>query len=224
MNWNCTQTEERLSEYIDGRLSQMEQAAFTAHLATCPSCAQLVTQVSALVHRMHALEAVEAPEYLSAKILDATLGPRKPKAGWDKWFAWLPNLMQPRFAMGMATVAASFVIVLHTAGITPNKLRKQDLSPASIFRAANREVHLTYAKGVKFVNDLRVVYEIQSRLQPEPQPSAAPVHEPAPKEQNPAPGTNPQEKSQSQPGHSQIHTHEMLACLLAQTNFTETSR
>jgi hypothetical protein len=222
MNWNCTQTEERLSDYIDGRLSATEQAALQSHLARCLACAQLTAKVSALVHRMQALEPLEAPERLTTKILDATLSARKP--AWEKLLAWLPNLMQPRYAMGMATVAASFVIVLHTAGITPNKLRKQDFSPASIFRAANREVHLTYAKGVKFVNDLRVVYEIQSRLQPEPQPSAAPVHEPAPKEQNPAPSTNPQEKSQTQPGHSQIHTHEMLACLLAQTNFTETSR
>jgi hypothetical protein len=173
---------------------------------------------------MQALEPIEAPDHLSAKILDATLGPRKQTSAWEKFLAWLPNLAQPRFAMGAATVAASFVIVLHTAGITPNKLKKQDLTPASILRAANREAHLTYAKGVKFVNDLRVVYEIQSRLQPEPQPSAAPVHEPAPQPQNPSPSTSPQEKSQAQPGHSQIHTHEMLACLLAQTFPTETSQ
>jgi anti-sigma factor RsiW len=224
MNWNCAQTEEQLSDYIDGQLSAIEKAAFQSHLATCPSCAQLATQVSALVHRMQALEPLEAPDHLSARILDATLGPRKQQSAWERLLAWLPNLAQPRFAMGAATVAASFVIVLHTAGITPNHLKKQDLTPANILRAANREAHLTYAKGVKFVNDLRVVYEIQSRLQPEPQPSAAPAREPAPQQQNPSPSTSPQEKSQTQPGHTQIHTHEMLACLLAQTFPTETSQ
>jgi len=224
MNWNCAQTEERLTDYIDGQLSAIEKAAFQSHLATCSSCAQLATQVSALVHRMQALEEVEAPDHLTAKILDATLGPRKQTSAWEKFLAWLPTLAQPRFAMGAATVAASFVIVLHTAGITPHTLKKQDFTPASILRAANRQAHLTYAKSVKFVNDLRVVYEIQSRLQPEPQPSAVPVHEPAPQEQNQSPNSNQQEKSQTQPGHSQIHTHEMLACLLAQTFPTETTR
>lgn len=224
MSWNCTLTEERLSDSIDGLLSVREAAEFSSHLATCPACARLATQVGALVHRMHALEAIEEPGHLSARILDSTLGPRKPKVRWERLSSWLPNVMQPRFAMGMATAAASLVIVLHTAGITPNRLKKTDLSPASVLRSANRQVHLTYAKGVKFVNDLRVVYEIQSRLQPEPQPSTAPLRETAPKNEKSAPDSNPQEKSQSQPGHTQVHTHEMLACLLPRTFSTETPR
>ena len=224
MSWNCTLTEERLSDFIDGLLSQREASAFTSHLATCPACARLSTQVGALVHRMHAIEAVEEPDHLSARILDVTLGPRKPKASFERWFGWLPNLLQPRFAVGMATVAASFVLVLHTAGITPNRLKKTDWSPASVLRDVNRQAHLTYAKGVKFVNDLRVVYEIQSRLQPEPQPSAEPVHQPAPKNPDPSPDTNPQEKSQAHPGPSQIRSREMLACLLPQTFSLETHR
>lgn len=224
MSWNCTLTEERLSDSIDRLLSAREQAEFSSHIATCPSCARLATQVNAMVHRMHALQPIEEPNHLTAKILDFTLGPRKPKVGWDRWFAWLPNLLQPRFAMGMATVAASFVIVLHTAGVTPNRLKKTDFSPGNILRSANRQVHLAYAQGVKFVSDLRVVYEIQSRLQPEPQPSAAPAHESTPKDENPAPNSNPQEKSQTQPGHTQIHIHETLASLLMQTLPTETHR
>lgn len=224
MSWNCSITEERLSDSIDGLLAPGEAAEFSAHLATCPACARLATQVGALVHRMHAIEPVEEPAHLNAKILDATLGSRKPKLGWDRWFAWLPNLIQPRFAMGMATVAASFVIVLHTAGVTPNKLKNTDFSPASILRTANRQAHRAYAQGVKFVSDLRVVYEIQSRLQPEPQPSTAPVHENVPKDQSQPSNSNPQEKSQSRPGHTQIHSHEMLACLFAQTFPTEAPR
>ena len=52
-------------------------------------------------------------------------------------------------------------------GVSPSDLKKIDYRPASLVRAGNRQVHLSYARCVKFVNDLRVVYEIQSRFQPE---------------------------------------------------------
>jgi hypothetical protein len=56
-------------------------------------------------------------------------------------------------------------------------------------RTANRQAHLTYARGAKFVNDLRVVYEIQSRLGSQPEPQSAPQ----------PPTQNPQDKSQTNP-------------------------
>ena len=66
--------------------------------------------------------------------------------------------------MGFATAAACVVILFYASGLNPTKLRKADLNPVNIYRAANRQSHLVYARGVKYVNDLRVVYEIQSRL------------------------------------------------------------
>jgi hypothetical protein len=70
---------------------------------------------------------------------------------------------------------------------------------------------LTFAKSAKFVNDLRVVYEIQTRLQPEAEPQQA---SPVP-QQNPS-QVNPQDRSQASPhpGHSQARTGVMLASLM----------
>jgi hypothetical protein len=223
MAWNCTITEERLSDSLEGLLSREETAALSVHAAGCADCQKLISQVGPLVQRMQRMEMVEEPAHLAGKILDATLGPRKTKAGWERWAGWAAGLLQPRVAMGMATAAASFVIVLHTVGVTPNKIKKADLTPAGVFRAANRQVHLTYARGVKFVNDLRVVYEIQSRLQPEPQPATVPVHEQTPEEKSHPPATSPQEKSQTQPGHSQVRGGAMLACLVTYS-LTRSSR
>ena len=223
MSWNCALTEERLSDSLEGLLSREDVAAFSTHTAGCADCQKLIATVGPLVLRMQRMEMLEEPEQLTAKILDATLGPRKTKAGWELLAGWATGLLQPRVAMGLATAMASFVIVLHTVGVTPNKLKKADLSPAGVFRAANRQAHLTYARGVKFVNDLRVVYEIQSRLQPEPQPATVPVHEPAPQEQTQPPNSNPQQKTETQPGHSQVHGGTMLAFMLADS-FTRSSR
>ena len=215
MDWNCVLTEERLSDYLDGLLAPVEGAAFSAHANTCEQCAKLVAQVNGLVSRMQQLEPLEAPPELISKILDSTAGSRTEKQKWNRWFTWLPALWQPRFVMGAATVVATLLIVLYTAGFSPAKLKKADLSPANVLRSANRQVHLTYARSAKFVNDLRVVYEIQSRLQPESEPQPNPTPEPAP-QQNPQPSSkNPQEKSQTapHPDRSQSRNKVMLAVL-----------
>ncbi|MFZ3215099.1 MAG: zf-HC2 domain-containing protein [Candidatus Acidiferrales bacterium] len=215
-DWNCALIEERLSDYLDGLLSPAEAAGFSAHAAGCEECGKLMAQVGGLVQRMRVLEPLETPPQLIANILDATLGPRVASAGWKRWFAWIPSLWQPRFAMGVATVAATVLIVLYTSGLSPAKLRKADLSPANFLRTANRQFHLTYARSAKFVNDLRVVYEIQTRLQPDAEPSPALAPEPAPQQDSQPPTVNPQEKSQTspRPGHSQTRGGAMLAFLM----------
>lgn len=216
MDWNCVLTEERLSDHLDGLLSPAEAAAFSAHLSGCEQCGKLVAQVGGLVNRMQRLEPLEAPPQLVIKIIAATLGPRTQKRSSRRWFGWIPGLWQPRFTMGLATVAATLVIVVYASGMSPAKLKKVDMSPASVLRAANRQVHLTYARSAKFVNDLRVVYEIQSRLQPEaePQPSVTPA--PAPEHNSQPPSTDPQEKSQTapHPGRTQARSGAMLASLV----------
>src|ERR1700689_1668931 len=221
MDWNCAFTDERLSDYLDGNLSPAEAAAFSAHSAECANCAQTVALLSGLVNRMHKMEMLEEPPQLVAKILDATLGPRTQKEGWKRWFDWVPILWQPRFAMGLATVAALLVVISYTVGLTPAKLKKADLSPANVLRSANRQAHLTYARGAKFVNDLRVVYEIQSKLQPEPEPM--PVSNPAPAQQKEhnsiPPDSSQQQKSQTAPPASRtpVRTGPMFAFLITES-------
>ena len=211
MEWNCTLTEDRLSDYLDGTLSAEEAAAFEAHAATCAKCAKLVAEVRGLVTRMQKLEPLAAPPMLVTRIVNATIGPQKRSAGWKNVLAWRPAVWQPRFALGLVTVAATILILMYTAGFTPTRWKHADLSPATVLRTANRQAHLTFAKSAKFVNDLRVVYEIQTRLQPETQPQSAP----AVPQQNPSPA-NPQDRSQASPhpGHSQSRTGGMLASLM----------
>ena len=204
MNWNCTNTEERLSDYLDGALGSAEAVAFSEHATGCASCAQLVAQVIGLVVRMRQIPLVQEPVGLIEKIIAATLGSRKRESASAGRLGWLSTIWQPRFAMGIVTVAASFVIVFHAVA---GRTGKVDLNPANLFHVANRQVHLTYARSTKFVNDLRVVYEIQSRLTLPPDfmspPAPAPRNEPEPK-RDPPPSSNPEdprEKSQTIPHH-----------------------
>src|ERR1700733_9429709 len=221
MDWNCTFTEERLSDYLEGKLLPVEAAAFSAHTADCANCTETVALVGGLVNRMRKMPMVEEPPQLIAKILDATLGPRTQKESWFRWLGWISVLWQPRFVLGLGAAVASVVIVSYAAGLTPAKLKKADLSPANVFRSANRQAHLTYARGAKFVNDLRVVYEIQSKLQPEPQPLPVSNPEPPPNQEHNSqpPNTTPQQKSQTgpPPSRTQVRTAPMFAFLLTES-------
>ncbi len=141
------------------------------------------------------LAPVEEPPYLVAKILRGTLGARASERTAERWLGWLLGIGQPRFAMGVATVAVCLAIVLHVAAPRMQNVTAAELDPANVLRAANRQAHLTYARGAKFVNDLRVVYEIQSRFASQPEPAASPAPGP---ESNPT-TMDPRDRSQSRP-------------------------
>src|ERR1700733_15380000 len=154
MEWNCTLMEGRLRRYLDGTLSGEEAAAFEAHAAPCAKCAKLVADVRGLVTRMQKLEPLAAPPMLVTRIVNATIGPQKQSAGWKNVLAWRPAVLQPRFALGLVTVAATILILMYTAGFTPTRWKHADLSPGTGLRTANRQAHFTFAKRAKFGKDL----------------------------------------------------------------------
>jgi len=215
MDWNCAEIEERLSDSLEGRLTPEEAQAFSAHVAGCANCQELAANVRELVRGMERLEMVPEPAGLTRRILDATLGPREHVSAWERWTRWTQAIWQPRLAMGAVTLGAMALIVFQMSGLKFSRLRHADLNPVTIVNAADRQVHMVYARSARFVNDLRVVYEIESRLQP--QPEAAPEMQlPSPPQQQPqSPGTNPQQKSENDKRHdrSQLRTAALVAML-----------
>ena len=163
MTWTCEQIEARLSDYLDGLMPPAERLDFETHANSCAGCAPLLASVSGLLANLHALEAVEVPPRLVYNILNQTLGPRAQAKGF-RGFGWLNNLLSMRFAYGAVSVAVTLVILLTASGFSFRKPKLADLSPANLYLTANRQAHLAYARTSKFVSDLRVVYEIQSRL------------------------------------------------------------
>ncbi|PYU81331.1 MAG: hypothetical protein DMG51_14875 [Acidobacteria bacterium] len=109
---------------------------------------------------LQTLAQVEPPPQLFDAILTATLGPRS----WRRAKRWLRGLQSPRFVYSAVSVAATFVVILTATGFSFRKPKLADLSPATIYHNADRRAHLVYAHSAKFVSNLRVVYEIQTRL------------------------------------------------------------
>jgi anti-sigma factor RsiW len=167
MTWTCEQTEVRLSDYLDGVLNPAELAEFSAHVPTCARCAPLVASVSDLLAGLHGMEQIQEPPRLVYSILDKTLGPREVTTGWRAMLGWVRAAASIRFAYGALSVAATLIIVVTASGFNWRHPKVTDLKPATIYRNADIKAHLAYASSVKFVNDLRVVNEIQSRLREE---------------------------------------------------------
>ncbi len=186
MNWTCEQTEARLSDYLDGLFQPAEQSAFNLHVNTCERCAPLVAGVARALGGLYALEPVEPPPQLENAILTATLG----APSWRNARRWLRSLQSPQFVYSMASVAATVIALLTASGFSFRKPKLADLHPATIYRNADRQAHLVYARSTKFVSDLRVVYEIQTRLNENQQ-------NPATREQ-----TIPQNSPDKQPGRT----------------------
>jgi hypothetical protein len=147
-------------------------------------------------------------------ILNQTLGPREAKKGW-KPFGWLRGLTPVRFAYYGVSVAATLLILLTASGISLRKPKLSDLSPANVYRNVDRQAHLVYARSTKFVSDLRVVYEIQSRLNKDNELPTTPestVPQPSPgKAPGSTDGTRPATPRQQNRANGLGHELEILA-------------
>jgi anti-sigma factor RsiW len=205
MDWNCTESDKRLSDYLERLTSPEETAAFSAHIEHCADCAALVARVGGTIQLLRATEAVEVPPQLFSRIISATSGASQSR-GWRRWIRPAVIAWQPQFAMGAITVAASFLIIFHAASASRNPQNFATLNPLNLFRAANRQAHLTYAHTAKFVSDMRLVYEIESRLEPDQDQEPGPAV--APPAQAPSSNSQPesQPKSEATPHPSAIRT------------------
>ena len=222
MNWTCEQVEARLSDYLDGLLEPAESHELNLHVNLCESCSLLFATVSRTLGGLYSLEVVEPPPQLVYAILNQTLGPRTARKGVLGVFDLLGSLLTARFAYGVISVAATLIVLLTASGFSFRKPKLAELTPARIYQNANSAAHLAYARSTKFVSDLRVVYEIQSRLSKD---SDLPTDQEGTLPQ-PAPGKNPGSTDNSKPGAPKQQNRanglrreiEVLAALLPAMN------
>lgn len=180
---NCADFDQLLAEAIDGTLGAAQLASFRSHAAVCGDCGPLFTLAERGMKFVTALPEVEPPKNLVHNILAATTMVQESRvevAGEDvRKPSWLrrvadfispnlapaiANLMQPRLAMTAAAAFFSISMLMNVAGVRMSDFSPENLTPSAVANTASIRYHETTAKVVKYYENLRFVYEMETRI------------------------------------------------------------
>ena len=163
---NCADVEILICDYVDGTLTAERKSAVERHLAQCPACAELARDSAAAVEFMERAAGVEPPPELITRILfEAPWSKDRAKpAGARSWMAAiLGPILQPRFAMGMAMTVLSLALLARFVAPV-RQLRMSDLEPAEVWAGVEDRAYRAWGRTVKFYDNLKFVYQIQTTL------------------------------------------------------------
>lgn len=162
---NCAELEVLICDYVDGTLAAAQKAQVERHLAACPACAALARDSASAVAFMQSAGDVEPPPELITKILfDAPWGKEKQKSKSREWFrALLSPILHPKFAMGMAMTILSLSMLARFVA-PARQLRPADLRPSEVWAGVEGRAVRTWARTMKFYENLKIVYQIQTTL------------------------------------------------------------
>ena len=181
----CHEFDGLLSDALDGVLTGTQLDRFQAHARVCSACGPLFAEVEAGRNWLKDLTEVEPPVNLVNNILASTTGvdtqrlrvnvsATEPRVSWPaaSWLeraqAWVSAAMlpiwgtvrQPRFAMSFGMAFFSLSVALSVLGVKPADLRQISLRPAAI----RHTYYNTQARVVRYYENIRVVYELESRV------------------------------------------------------------
>jgi len=184
-----------VAEALDGSLHGSTLAAFEVHQSGCPACRLLLDEARAGMHWLKGLDEAEPPRNLVHNILAQTIGalPSENQVVPVRGEGWLERLkgrlspifapvVTPRFAMSFGMAFFSITMLLSIAGFHASDLRHVDLSSKGVVKA----YYSTQARVVRYYENIRLVYEIESRVR-----DLRRVATPAEKQETPAPKAQP---------------------------------
>jgi hypothetical protein len=182
----CGQWETLLVDAMDGLLRPEDEAAFSGHMATCPSCTEMFEQVRRGREWLEFLAPEpEVPAYLLDRILVETghgkLDPGKlvvaggPAVGanvltmtpaWHRpgFKATMRRFAEPRLLMTAAMAFFSIALTLSITGVRISSIKMADLRPASVRSMLEKRIMTASTPIVRYYDHLRFVYEVESRM------------------------------------------------------------
>ena len=192
---HCAEFDALLSQAIDGTLAGERLATFEAHGRDCKLCGPLLQEADAGRTWLKSTVEVEPPEDLVTNILLRTSGVlTRQRAGQRVTTSWMDRVgelasaifspvvavaRQPRFAMSFGMAFFTLSVTLSLAGVKLSDLRHLDLRPSAV----RRNYYETQGRVVKYYENIRFVYEIESRVRQFKQ-AATPAEQPLEQPQN----------------------------------------
>ncbi|HUQ50024.1 MAG TPA: hypothetical protein VM056_04855 [Terriglobales bacterium] len=205
---NCAEFDARLADLLDGAMVGSELENFRAHAEACINCGPLFTQAEQGMMWLKALPEVAPPSNLIHNILAVTsmveaksapvLAGGEASASWWRRMSErispglapaISGLMQPRLAMTAAMAFFSISMLLNIAGVSWNDVKNLDLRPSAISTSASLQYHATTAKVVKYYENIRFVYEFETKVRELKKAATTdqPSSEPSQEEKKPEP-------------------------------------
>ena len=155
----------------------------------------MVEEATAGMHWLKGLDEVEPPRHLVHNILAQTIGalPSEHAVAPQRGDGWLDKLKgrlapifapvaTPRFAMSFGMAFFSITLLLSIAGLHISDLRRLDLSSKGI----TKTYYSTQARVIRYYDNIRLVYEIESRVR-----DLRRVAAPEKQQEQPAPKSQP---------------------------------
>jgi len=221
----CQEFDSFVSDALDGVLTGSRLDTFHAHARSCSACGPLFAEVQAGRNWLKDLTEVEPPVSLVTNILASTTGvdtqrlrvnvsASQPRTGWfEQAQAWASAAMQPiwatvrqpRFAMSFGMAFFALSVGLSVLGVKPADLRQVSLRPSAI----RHTYYNTQARVVRYYENIRIVYEVESRVR-ELKRNVTPA-EPAPVKKDPKNDTTQQPEQKQDRDYSQTGNHLILA-------------
>jgi hypothetical protein len=169
----CVEFEALLADALDATLHGATLADFEGHQKACPACAAMFQEAAAGKHWLMGLEDIEPPKRLVHNILAQTIGTvaevsSKPVATGEGWLERLKGriapvfapVVTPRFAMSFGMAFFSITMLANIAGLHVADLKHVDLTAKGL----QKTYYSQQARVVRYYENIRVVYEIESRV------------------------------------------------------------
>ena len=204
----CLEFESLLADALDATLHGATLAGFEEHQKSCPACAAMFQEASAGKHWLLQLEDVEPPKHLVHNILAQTIGAvvetsAKPAPASESWWDRMKGkispvfapVVTPRFAMSFGMAFFSITMLASVAGLHVADLKHVDMSAKGL----QKSYYSTQARVVRYYENIRLVYEIESRVR-DLRRSATPEkqEEPSTPKNDPKKGTSQQQNRKYQ--------------------------
>ena len=147
---NCAECEEKLSDYIERSLAEVERVAVELHLHSCRSCFELASGMILVITAGREFPVYEPPAWLASRIV-ANTPPSRPSLR-DRLAVLWQSLGEPRTALAIFTAA----IVLGWIG--GGTVRE------AVFNRAESVVSCAYDHAIRTYYRSPVVIELHAKI------------------------------------------------------------
>jgi anti-sigma factor RsiW len=160
---NCTQCEERISDYLESTISPADREQIDVHLRSCEACSEILSGMREVLLWAKTFPVFEPPVWLATRILANT--PRVARESWRDTFAaawrWL---IEPRTAIAAFTAILVLGWIGNVAGISPDWTTVVR-DPATVYYGAEGVMNRAYDEAIRTYYRSPLVTRIEARIE-----------------------------------------------------------